>query len=157
MKILLVDLYNMIHRARHSFIKGENATIFNFFRSLRSEIERHKPDRVYIVSEGHPVHRLQINPDYKGTRVRLPDDDFSRQKREILRLIKCLPITFARHDLLECDDVIAHLASSVYKDHQVIILSTDTDIIQLLENENVIHWNPIKKKFIEKRPVDYMS
>ena len=156
MTILLVDLYNMIHRARHSFIKGENAVIFNFFRSLKSEIERHTPDKVYIVSEGVPFRRLQINPEYKGTRDRTRDDNFSRQKRKIIELIKHLPVTFARHEQLECDDVIAHLASNVYKDQKVIILSTDTDFIQLLENENTKLWNPIKKKFIDRWPVDYL-
>lgn len=156
MKILLFDLYNMIHRARHSFIKGENATIFNFFRSFKTEIVRHSPDRVYVVSEGRPLKRLALNPEYKGTRVRNVDEDFSRQKKEIMNLVKLLPVTFARHEHVECDDVIGFLASKVYRGSEVIICSTDTDFIQLLEHDNIALWNPIKKKFAERWPVDYV-
>lgn len=157
MKILLVDLHNMIHRARHSFIKGENACVFNFFRQIKSEFDRHEPDKVYFVSEGRPKHRYAISSDYKGNRPREVDEDFRSQKKKIYSLIRHLPASFCFHEDFECDDVIAHLARDVYYDQEVTILSTDTDFIQLLDNPNVKLWNPIKKKFIEPWPVDYLS
>ena len=147
----------MIHRARHSFIKGENACIFNFFRQLKSEFDRHEPDLVYLVSEGRPRHRHLISSDYKANRPRVVDEDFSSQKRKIYDLIRHLPVKFALHEDFECDDVIAYLARDVYQEQEVIILSTDTDFIQLLDNPNVSLWNPIKKKFIEPWPVDYLT
>ena len=157
MKVLLVDLHNMIHRARHSFIKGENACIFNFFRQLKAEFDRHDPDLVYLISEGRPKHRHAIASDYKANRPRVIDESFSIQKKRIYELIRNLPVKFAFHEDFECDDVIAHLARCVYQDDNVIILSTDTDFIQLLDNPNVSLWNPIKKKFIEPWPVDYLT
>ena len=157
LKILLVDLHNMIHRARHSFIKGENACTFNFFRQIKSELDRHTPDRVYFVSEGRPKHRFAISPDYKGNRPKEIDDNFRSQKKKIYSLIRHLPASFCFHEDFECDDVIAYLARRVYYDQDVTILSTDTDFIQLLDNPNVKLWNPIKKKFIEPWPVDYLS
>ena len=83
MKILVVDAYNMIHRARFGFAQGEHAIVFNFFRSLKSEIVRHSPDKVYIVSEGVPKHRLLLNNEYKGQRKPVTDPGFYRQKNEI--------------------------------------------------------------------------
>ena len=50
-KVLLVDAYNMIHRARFGFGSGPHSVTFNFFRALRSEINRHLPNKVYIVSD----------------------------------------------------------------------------------------------------------
>lgn len=155
-KVLIVDLYNMVHRARHSFIKGEYSTVFNFFRSFKSELERHSPTDVCIVSEGRPHHRYVINPEYKGTRVREYDASFSKQKKIILNLLKHIPVNFVQHNDFECDDVIGFLATEVYKSNSVIICSTDTDFIQLLEHDNVQLWNPIKKKFIDRFPVDYV-
>ena len=157
MKILLVDLHNMIHRARHSFIKGKNAIVFNFFRQLKAELDRHEPDLVYLVSEGRPKHRLEISGDYKGNRPKDRDEDFYSQKKIIYELIKELPVSLAQHDDFECDDVIAYMATRVYGEEDVIIISSDTDFIQLLERKNVSLWNPIKKKFIEQWPVDYLT
>jgi DNA polymerase I len=154
-KILLVDTYNMIHRSRFGWNRGPDSITFNFFRSLKSEIDRHMPDKVYIVSEGTPKSSLKINPDYKGNRTKVLDDSFYKQKKDIFSICENLPITFIRHPDFECDDVISHLTVDIHKSDEVIICSSDTDFIQLIDN-NVRLWNPIKKKFIEPWPVDYV-
>ena len=156
MKVLLIDTYNMIHRSRFGWSKGDHAITFTFFRSLRSEVERHDPDKVYIVSEGKPKHRLSENPNYKGNRKSLTDDGFHRQKRDIFDLCKYLPVTFIKHDDYECDDVISHLSTEVHSEDDVVICSSDSDFIQLLSYDNVSLWHPVKKSFVEKWPVDYL-
>lgn len=156
MKILIVDAHNMIHRARHGFSFGDNHTTFGFFRCLKSEISRHSPDVVYLVSEGRPHHRYEISKDYKANRTREKDDNFSRQLKEIFELCKFMPITFARHPDFECDDVIALLCSR-FSDKDVVICSSDSDFIQLLDNPNVSLWNPVRKSFVDRWPVDYCT
>ncbi|HIO73659.1 MAG TPA: hypothetical protein EYN38_11200, partial [Flavobacteriales bacterium] len=146
MKILIVDAYNMIHRARHSFGSGEYSTVFNFFRSVKSEIDRHSPDLIYLVSEGRPRHRLALNKDYKGHRSVEVDESFLRQKREIFELSEKFPFVFIRHPHYECDDVIGYLCAALSPKDDIVILSSDTDFIQLLERDNISLWNPIKKK-----------
>ena len=157
MKILVVDAYNMIHRSRFGFGSGDHSIVFNFFRSLKSEIARHESDLVYVVSEGRPNHRCEINKDYKGQRKRIADDGFHRQKNEILSLCHSFPFVFARHPHYECDDVIGHICTKLHREDDVTIVSSDSDFIQLLENETVKLWNPVKKKFIDKWPVDYVT
>lgn len=151
-RVLLIDSYNMIHRARYGFGDGEHAVTFNFFRHLKSEIERHKADVVYMVDEGRPVQSLAVDLNYKGNRKVEVDEAFKRQKREIFEIAKtCLGVRYAHHPHFECDDIIAHLATIVHKNDHVTIVSTDTDFIQLLEErENVQLWNPVKKEFVEK-------
>ena len=158
-KILLIDAYNMIHRSRFGFGTGDHAITFNFFRALRSEINRHLPNKVYIVSEGRPVHRLaESNGEYKGNRESVTDDGFHRQKKEIFELCRYLPATFIKHPDYECDDVIGTLAHRYSRDEkEVVICSSDSDFIQLLELPGVSLWNPVKKKFIEPWPVDYLT
>jgi DNA polymerase-1 len=157
MKVLAIDSYNMIHRARFGYGSGHHSITFNFFRSLKSEIERHRPDLVYIVSEGRPVHRIKLNEDYKGNRSPILDDNFHRQKQDIFNLCKFLPVKMIRHVDYECDDVIAHICLTKHADDDVTIVSSDSDFIQLLEKKKVCLWNPVKKKFIEKWPVDYVT
>lgn len=156
MKILAVDAYNMLHRSRHGYGSGPHSTTFNFFRSLRSEIDRHNSDVVYVVLEGYPQHRVSLNKDYKGNRAPIVDDDFHRQKRDIFNLCRLLPVKIIRHPDYECDDVIGHLCLTKHVDHEVTIISSDSDFIQLLDKDNVKLWNPIKKKFIDRWPVDYV-
>jgi len=157
MKILVVDAYNMIHRARFGFGQGDHAIVFNFFRSVKSEIDRHEPDLVYLVSEGVPKHRLRLNADYKGQRVPVVDEGFHRQKREIFSLSQAFPFIFIRHPDFECDDVIGYICTGRHLQDEVVIVSSDSDFIQLLESDNVSLWNPIKKRFIDRWPVDYIA
>ena len=157
MKILVIDAYNMIHRARFGYANGEHAIVFNFFRSLKSEIARHEPDRVYIVSEGTPKHRLLLNNEYKGQRKPVTDPGFYRQKNEIFSLCKYFPFTFIRHPEYECDDVIGHLCTKTHAGDEVTIISSDSDFIQLLDDESTKLWNPVKKKFVDQWPVDYVT
>jgi 5'-3' exonuclease len=142
----------MIHRARYGFGSGDHSTTFNFFRQLKSEIDRHTPEVVYMVDEGRPVQSLALDPSYKGNRKKDLDESFKRQRKEIFEICKTiLGVKYAHHPLFECDDVIAHLATSVHKDDYVTIVSTDTDFIQLLEErENIEIWNPVKKQYVEK-------
>jgi DNA polymerase-1 len=150
-KILLIDAYNMIHRARAGRFPGEHGLVYTFFRSLRSEVERHGPDRLYLVSEGKPVKRLLLSNDYKGTRTSVIDPDFYRQKDEILELIKLFPITLARHPTHECDDVIAHIAKNVHPQDEVLVSSSDTDFLQIVD-DRIKLWNPVTKSFREHEP-----
>jgi DNA polymerase I len=147
-KILLIDAYNMIHRARAGRFPGEHGLVYTFFRSLRSEVERHKPDRLYLVMEGKPIKRLELSSDYKGTRTSVADPNFYRQKDEIINLVRLFPITLARHPTHECDDVIAHIANEIHPDDEVIISSSDTDFLQIA-SERVKLWNPVSKSFRE--------
>jgi DNA polymerase I len=158
-RVLLIDAYNMIHRSRFGWMKGPDSITFNFFRALKSEIARHEATKVYIVSEGHPIHRMiESDGQYKANREKLADEGFHRQKREIFELCKYLPVTIIRHPDFECDDVIGTLAEEyAAADDKVIICSSDSDFIQSLVYENVSLWNPVKKKFIDRWPVDYLT
>ena len=57
MKVVLFDGMNLIHRARSGFMKGEDAIVFSFFRSLKPLVEKFQPDKAYFVLEGRPKHR----------------------------------------------------------------------------------------------------
>lgn len=155
-KILLLDGYNLMYRARYSGMnKGEYSTIFNFFRGLRPLIEKFNPDIAYFVLEGMPVKRLAADPEYKGQRVYNNKDNFSQQRKEIVRILKeYFPVQIVKHEDYECDDVIGYFTEK-FANEEVTIISSDTDFIQCI-NENVRLYNPVKKKFIEKPQYDYV-
>lgn len=157
-KVLVLDGYNLIYRARYSGMnKGDNATIFNFFRSIRPLVEKFSPDVTYFVLEGTPKARLEVSPDYKGQRVYHDDGGFSRQRKEIISTIKNhIPFITAKHDDYECDDVINFIANTKHESDEVVIISSDTDFIQSI-NEKTKLYNPVRKDFISKTEYNYVD
>ena len=110
MKVVMLDAYNLIHRARSGFTKGDHAVVYNFFRGVRPLVELHNPDRVYFVLEGVPKHRQALLPTYKSDRVS-PGDSFHNQKRIIISLVRsAFPFQVVQAEDLECDDLIGNLA-----------------------------------------------
>ena len=159
MKVLFLDAYNLMYRARYGFAKGPHATIFSFFRSLRPLVEKFKPDQVYFVLEGYPKQRMSLLPEYKANRVHDDKDDWSRQKKHIIQLMKdSFPVHVVRHSDYECDDIIGNLVVYTHRNDECIVVSTDTDFIQLYnQSDNVKLYNPVKKKIVEPPEYDYVT
>ena len=160
MKIVLFDAMNLIHRARSGFMKGEDAIVFSFFRSLKPLVEKFQPEKAYFVLEGRPKHRSDLLPEYKAQRSQ-NTDDFWRQANDIRSILGSLPIIQIRHPDYECDDVIANLAKHyVEHGHDVTVISNDSDFIQLydcLDNSRFKLYNPMRKKFVERPPHNYLE
>jgi len=157
--VLIIDGLNLIHRARVAMGESENGCTFAALRSVRSLIERFKPDAAYFVLEGTPRRRIAASEGtYKAQRSSM-DDSFWNQKRQITDIIsRHLPVIVARHADYEADDVIAHLAEKHHIDDRVTIVSTDTDFTQLLrlDDRRITLYSPIKDIFVEAPPYDYV-
>lgn len=161
MKILFLDAYNLIYRARSGFTKGEYAVVYNFFRGVRPLVEKFNPDKVYFVLEGRPLFRNQLSEgNYKSNR-KSAGDDFHRQKAAIINIVgELFPFETVKHPELECDDAIATLAMQhASNGDEITIISSDSDFIQLLniERYDISIYNPIKKKFVETPDYDYVT
>lgn len=158
-RVLLIDGYNMLHRSRSGWTKGDNPIIFNFFRSFRSVVDKFKPDITYFVLEGRPVKRLETMSEYKGQREYHDRDDFNRQRKWIIQTLKDrFPVRVVRHPNYECDDVLAALAVVRHPDADVTVVSSDTDFYQLLQTHKSLKlYNPVKKEFVQVPEYDYVT
>ena len=156
-KVLLLDGYNLIYRARHSRMNmGEYSTVFNFFRSLRPLVELFDPDLTYFVLEGRPVKRLEVDSEYKGQRTYHNKDNFREQRKKIISLLeRYFPFIIAQHNDYECDDIINHLAKNTHCEDECVIVSSDTDFIQSISN-NIKLYNPVRKLFLDKTEYNYV-
>lgn len=165
MKVVFFDGYNLIHRARFGMAEGEYNTVYTFFRSFRSLVEKMKGDKNIITLEGHPQFRYQLYPDYKANRKTNPLDvkksedyqDFQRQKDIIVNILSRLPIEVLKHPDYEGDDLVGKLINSIYQDDEVVVITGDTDFIQLFNQaDNVKIYQPVKKEWVEDPKVDYV-
>lgn len=166
MTILCVDFMNLAHRARSGFQAGDYPVVFNFFRQFKALVEQFKPTRVYVALEGRPVARHAALTEYKANRIVAEEDPrheqlmkFFRQKDIILDLLaKHFPVTVVRHPTSEADDTIANLVRTSSTAVPWIIVSSDTDFIQLLqEYSHISLYNPVKKYFVKAPDHPYVT
>jgi 5'-3' exonuclease len=173
-KVLLIDGMNFIYRGNIKFGWGSDysveenkpsfVVVYNFFRNLRATIEEFDPNKVFFCSEGARNFRFDLFPDYKANRIikratyKEEIDDFSRQRNIIYELLPNLPIPIVRSERYECDDVVYTLADNM-KDEEIIIVSNDSDFIQLLQKgyKNVRIYNYSKKAYITPPDYHYVS
>jgi DNA polymerase-1 len=166
-KVLIIDGYNMLHRARVVKNLGQYGIAFNFLRMLRSTVDSVRPDVAYFVVEGDPQWRKQLMGEYKANRVIAEDDprfeemvDFQTQKRICIEIIRRhIPIVLAYHPDNECDDVVYTLATRTHAADEIVILSSDSDFTQLVtgpDESRVKLLNPIKGSQVEWPGFDYV-
>jgi 5'-3' exonuclease len=138
--------------------------IYNFFRNLRPIIELFAPEKCFFVLEGHPQFRFDLFAGYKASRfVKYASkkeelNKFFKYKDRVVDLLKYLPITICRAEKYECDDVIGALSENL-KDEDLVILSNDSDFIQILQRgyKHCRIYNPIKKTFMEPPAYHYIG
>lgn len=169
-KILLIDAHNAMWRACVKFgkvqpdVPDEVIFAFNFFRNLRPLIEDFEPVKCFFVLEGHPQFRYDLFSDYKANRIikqaakKETNDTFLRTKDIIVPLMQHLPITICRAANYEADDVVSTLCENM-KEEDLVVLSNDSDYIQLLQRgyNNMAIYNPIKKDFMEAPDYPYVA
>lgn len=156
--VLVIDFNNMVHRARAGFSRGEHAITYTFLLMFRKVVEKFQPSRVYVVKEGRPQSRHDALVEYKATRSSA-GDDFWRQHTDILGMLSKMPVSVIRHPHREADDTIAHVVRVLHRDDPCVVVSTDTDFIQLLssESDRIRLWNPNKEAWVEPFACDYVK
>ena len=140
-----------------------------FMKSIRYSCDILKPSRCIIVFDGKggSKRRRKIFPEYKGTRKvkrRLnrnvdwgtaPADEQQSMKQQMGRLIEYLeqlPLTLVSVDGIEADDTMAYISQQLLPKSDCILMSTDKDFLQLVD-ERVSVYLPTKKKLMLKDDV----
>ncbi len=159
--VLVIDFMNYVHRCRVGPLTGEYVLIYNFFRNLRATVDFFHPSKLFFVTEGFPEHRYSLYPAYKGNRIKVASTqshkDVIESANKIKELLGYLPCTIINHPKLEADDIVYSLCSAM-KEENIIIVSTDSDYIQILQQDfkNCKIFNPIKKIFVENVAYPYI-
>lgn len=155
--VLVIDFNNMVHRARSGFSRGDNAITYTFLLMLRKTVEQFSPSLIYVVKEGRPQGRHDALVEYKANRSSA-GEDFWRQHSDILKFLSLMPVKIVRHPHREADDTIAHIVRNLHSNDSCVVVSTDTDFIQLLSSdERVKLWNPTKQSWVEPFSCDYVK
>lgn len=145
-RLILVDGNALLHRAFHatpplSTSSGEliNA-VFGFTSMLLKSLSDLKPDYVVIAwDEKGPTFRHQQYTQYKATRGP-SDDTLSSQYKRVHEVIDALNIPEFSIPGYEADDLIGTIALQAIKQKnlEVIVLTGDRDIMQIIDDQDKI-------------------
>lgn len=171
MRMLVIDGMNLLIRnfvvVPTTDVNGNSiGGITGFIKSLKTLVADTKPDRIVVAwdGEGGSRRRRGIFADYKaGRKVRLnrvedletQDESFKSfggQLKKLEKILDCLGVLQVRADDVEADDVIAFICKYVSPEDDKVVVSSDMDLIQLVDSKTTIY-SPSKKKFISSPEV----
>lgn len=154
-RLVLVDGSGYIFRAYHAIrpLNRPDGTpvnaVYGFTQMLLKLREIYGQDHLVVIFDASRISfRQTIYPEYKAHRPPAPDDLVPQFAlvREATKAM-CIPaIELADY---EADDLIASYAESAKKQGmQTLIISSDKDLMQLLDGEKVKMYDPMKQKDI---------
>ena len=140
----------MFNNPNPSFDQHKHILLATIF----SNIKKFSPDEVIIAIDDRKNWRKLFYEDYKANRKDSRDKDifpwekyFGYINNFTNELKKIFPFKFIQIKYAEADDVIAILSRHLTETINIIV-TTDTDYIQLLQEKNIKLYDPLKKKQI---------
>ncbi len=155
--VYLIDGSSFLYRfffAIKNLSKGEMPTgaIFGFARMLL-DMDKDNPEYIAVLFDTKAkTFRKALYDDYKKNRPKMPDE-LSIQIEPIKELISYFGIRIIEKDGFEADDLIATIAEKVKKDFKVIVVANDKDLFQIVEDERIVVYDPVKKIFYNENEV----
>ena len=169
-RVLIIDGLNLF--TRHFIANpamsdnGEHVGgIVGFFNAMMHLVEKCKPEGVIVVWEGGgSVKKRGIYKEYKNKSKpqnlnRYYSEDIpstyenrNLQLRTLIKILSSLPICQTYIEGAEADDAIGYLCKYILKEKNKIIVSSDHDFYQLIDDKTII-WSPTIKGFVNEAKV----
>jgi DNA polymerase-1 len=172
-RVLIVDQLNLFFRNYivNPSLSTDGSPIGGLrgcMQSLQKVIRESKPDMVVICwdGEGGSKQRKLLKKDYKAGRkpIRLnrairnmsdgeeTDNKFWQQSR-LVDYYNQIPVIQFMFESTEADDIIAYVSKhKLLEDYDKIILSSDKDFFQLLDDKTVLY-RPVQKEILNKKSI----
>jgi len=135
-----------------------------FLKGLKLLNDRLSSRRVIVIWEGGgSPRRRAIFPEYKSGRrpqrlnryyEDIPDTYENRdyQLKLTIESLRHAPVQQIYVSDCEADDVIGYMCRHMFRNNRIVVVSSDKDLYQLIDN-NVVQWSPGQKKLITPEEV----
>lgn len=168
--VLLVDGFNLYIRSYSAFPQMSShgyqmGGAIGFLKTLSRITAELKPKAVYIAWEGGgSQRRRKLFKEYKMSRKPqrmnrfygddIPDSEENKKHQllSLLEMTKNIPVCQLYVADCEGDDVIAYLSTAAFKDDKKVIVSSDKDMYQLLD-DNTMQYSLHKKRCVTAKDV----
>jgi DNA polymerase-1 len=150
-KLFLIDgssyLFRAFYAIRHlSNSKGlpTNAT-FGFVQMLLKVLKEHRPNYLAVIFDSKaPTFRSEVYKEYKANRLAMPES-LAPQIPYIKKIIEGYRIAFLEMEGYEADDLIGTVARRLESEVDVVIVTGDKDLLQLV-NDRIQVYDSMKEK-----------
>jgi DNA polymerase-1 len=158
--LYLVDAMSNIHRAYHA-IRGLSTrsgrptnAVFGFVTMLRKMLREHPSEYLAVAFDRkEKTVRHEEYDAYKANRPAM-DEDLASQIPEVRRACEAYRIPVLDMPGYEADDVIGTLARRAREEgYDVVIVTADKDMLQLVEGSRVRVFHTGKEKFLDEKGV----
>jgi len=138
-KLLLIDGHYYVYRSFFAIQHLNNSrgeptnAIYGFVKTVRRMVKDLAPDLGAVIwDEGLPTRRTDLQPEYKATRVEMPDA-MKPQLTFIQRLVPMLGFASFGVAGTEADDVMAsYVVAARARGDEVVVATNDKDLFQLV-------------------------
>lgn len=159
MRIVLVDAANCLYRAFFALPPLRTSDGFptgalhGFAQMLAKLMREERPDAMAVVFDAPgPTFRREIYADYKATRDAQPED-LTAQFPVAREIVEAAGIPLLEVPGFEADDTIASLVRRAPPDAEVVVVSTDRDLMQLV-SERVVLFDTMRDRRIGPAEVE---
>lgn len=142
-KILVLDISAIIYRSFFALINLRNSNglhvgaVLGLVKQIDKAIKEFNPDCIVATKDvkRKELKRREIYPSYKENRDEMPQELVS-QLEYVDKILNYHRIPIVKIDSYEADDVMASIAKKFSKENEIIIITGDKDLSQLVD-ENV--------------------
>jgi len=151
-RLILIDGNAVLHRAYHAIppLTSPDGTLVNAVYGFATMLLRlHKdlrPTHIAVAFDRpKPTFRKKLFKEYQATRPKM-DDELVGQIEKVHELVRAFKIPIFEKDGFEADDVIGTLTTKLHESDidQVIIVTGDRDILQLVRDDKILVYMPTK-------------
>ena len=153
-RLFLIDSYGFIFRAYHARARSaappmrtttglQTEAVYIFHNMVRKLRATYHPEYIAAIFESGKTFREETYEHYKANRAAMPPD-LAEQIPYIRRVLEAMRIPILQYEGFEADDVIGAIAARASSGNDVVIVSSDKDMLQLV-NERVHMYNPVKE------------
>lgn len=156
----IIDGSSYLYRAFYALGRLSNSrglptqAVYGFVQMIQKVLREKAPDLVCMVFDAPgPTFRHQLYEAYKATRQKMPED-LVVQVPYIKRLVAYSGIPQLEQEGYEADDLIAALVRRARQEGiEVVIVSGDKDLHQLIEDPHVRQWDAQKDRMFTEEEV----
>lgn len=153
-RLFLIDSFGFIFRAYHARARSgappmrtttgiSTEAVFIFHNMVRKLRDAYHPEYIAAVFEKGKTFREETYAAYKANRTEMPPD-LGDQIPYIRRLLEAMRIPILEYEGYEADDVIGAIANRACDPCDVVVVSSDKDMLQLV-TDRIHMYNPVKE------------
>jgi len=152
-KLFLIDGSSYLYRAFFAIGHLSNAkglptnAIYGFTQMLLKVVKEHRPDYLVVIFDSKaPTFRSEVYKEYKANRPAMPEG-LAPQIPYIKKIIEGYRIALLEMEGFEADDLIGTVAKKLESEVDVVVITGDKDILQLVSDRIQVYDTMKEKRF----------